>query len=85
MPLFPGVLSYCARALAEGVAAAGLGFVAGTGLQALAPPASLPLFLIEVALWGAFAGAPLIVWAMPEYARRALWERLAPRRAPSET
>ncbi len=78
MPALKGFLPYFVGALALGAAAAAVCLGAALGLQAFVQPATLPLFLAEVALWACLVVAPLVYSALPAKLRRAARARLIP-------
>ena len=78
MPMLPGFLSYFGKTLAIGLGAAAFCTACGLALQAVVMPATLPLFLAEIAVWGAIVVLPLVYAALPDGLRRAAAARLRP-------
>jgi hypothetical protein len=78
MTALPGFIGYLGRTLAIGLGAAAICTGAGFALQAFVAPATLPLFLAEVAIWGCAIVLPLVYAALPDSLRRAAAARLMP-------
>jgi hypothetical protein len=78
LPALPGFTGYLGRTLALGLGAAAICTGAGFALQAFIAPATLPLFLAEVAIWGCAVVLPLVYAALPDGLRRAAAARLLP-------
>ena len=78
LPMLPGFLAYLVRTLAIGLVAAAICTGSGLALEAFVRPATLPLFLAEIAVWGCVVVLPQVYAALPNVLRRAARDRLAP-------
>jgi hypothetical protein len=78
MSMLPGFLPYLLRTLAIGLVAAAICTASGLGLEAVVRPATLPLFLAEVAVWSCVVVLPLVYAALPNGLRRAARALLVP-------
>ena len=78
MPMLPGFLGYLLKTLAIGLVAAAICTASGLALEAFVRPATLPLFLAEVAVWSCVVVLPLVYAALPNGLRRAARARLGP-------
>ena len=76
---WPAFAAYFARALAFGVATAAMCSGDGAGrCSAFIRPATLPVFVAEVVLWGCLVVLPLVYVALPAGLKRAARARLIP-------
>lgn len=78
MPQLKGFGGYFAGALVLGAAATALCLITALALKTWWPPATLPQFLGEVALWGCLVVLPLVYVALPAGLKRAARARLRP-------
>jgi hypothetical protein len=78
MSALSGFLPYLGRTLAIGVATAAICLGSALGLQVIAPPTTLPIFLAEVMVWGCVVVLPLVYLALPSGLKRAARARLSP-------